>query len=62
MSQSFICEAAISVVVVLIILPVYSTIIEPKDSTTSSEGKSPHFPNTLTAGGNGSMVTMGNGT
>jgi len=61
--------AAVAAVVLAVVLPVYFTVIKPKNNTSSggggnsnggSEPKPP--PNGVTTGGDGSTVTMDNGT
>lgn len=62
--------AAIVVVAVAVILPVYFTVIKPKNKTSSGGNTSGGGPNnstsgnpkSLTTGGDGSTVTMENGT
>ena len=71
----FALAAAIVVVVLAVILPVYFTVIKPKNNTSSSGSPNgsnnpnstdgsgnPKSPKGLTTGGDGSTVTMENGT
>ena len=67
----FAVAAACVVVVLAVILPVYFTVIKPKDKTSSSGGGNPNSnstngnpnsPKGLTTGGDGSTITMDNGT
>lgn len=67
----FAVAAACVVVVLAVILPVYFTVIKPKDKTSSSGGGNPNSNSTngnpnslkgLTTGGDGSTITMDNGT
>ena len=64
--------AALVVVVLAVVLPIYFTVIKPKNNTVSGGGKNPDqgnpqptstsSPKGLTTGGDGSTVTTDNGT
>lgn len=68
--------AAVIVIVLVVILPVYFTVIKPKNKTSSnlsgnpnnpqpspsSNPGNPNSPKGLTSGGDGSTITMDNGT
>ena len=66
-----VAAAAVVAVVLAVILPVYFTVIKPKTNASSGGGNSNGGngngaggpkPNGLTTGGDGSVVTMDNGT
>ena len=68
----FVVVAAIVAVALAVILPVYFTVIKPKNNTSTGGGNggngggngsgTPKPPGGLTTGGDGSTVTMDNGT
>ena len=68
----FAAAAVVVVVVLAVVLPVYFTVIKPKNNTSSNGNtngsnnpeptNSPNSPRGLTTGGDGSTVTMDNGT
>ena len=70
----FAVVAAVVIVVLAVVLPVYFTVIKPKNNTSSNGNgntngsnnpqptNSPNSPKGLTTGGDGSTVTMDNGT
>lgn len=70
----FSAVAAVAVVVLVVVLPVYFTVIKPKNNASSGgsgnpsngggdgSNSNPNPTNGLTTGGDGSTVTMENGT